>query len=139
MHSFPTILNSNNGTLLEIANLTGIDLGVSLEMEEHNIELVRSQERARMAFLGEKSKNNNTIAEPLSEDLHPGDVDAILKELLAFNNERMYEDIENLNLLGIGSPGLSSGLINKISKETYCVKTPVRTVSRRRKTNKKKC
>ena len=36
--SFPTVLNSDNSTLFDIANLIGVDLGVSLEMAEQNID-----------------------------------------------------------------------------------------------------
>ena len=45
---FPTIANSSNATLLDIASVVGVSLGVSLDMVENNLSIMRAQEAARV-------------------------------------------------------------------------------------------
>ena len=81
--------------------------------------------------LVKQTKLKNIVAEPEGGDLHPSDVDAILKELLAINREEGDGDMENLNFNEFCSTRLIKGQTDIPSKEVYYVRTPVRTVLRR--------
>ena len=83
-NSFPSVLNTDNSTLIEIARLIGVDLGISLDRVEHNLDLIRLQENARVAMFREKEKVVETL-EVDNAHLQPEEVDDILKELLALN------------------------------------------------------
>lgn len=39
----PTVLNSCNSTLMDLANLVGEDIGPSFDMIETNLDLIREQ------------------------------------------------------------------------------------------------
>ena len=133
LENFPTVLNSNCSNLLDIAHFVGLDLGASLDLAEQNIELIRLQEQARASFISGRKENNDNITEPISTTLHPSDVDAILKELLDINKNGGDGEIESLNMLDTCLVGLNRGPTNKHLNKVYSVKTPVKTVVRRRK------
>jgi hypothetical protein len=43
-----TIVDSSDSTLFDISNLLGVDLGISIDLVKHNLNLIRSQEQARV-------------------------------------------------------------------------------------------
>ena len=45
---YPTVLNSSDSCILEIAELIGIDLSTTLDMVQLNLDLLRGQEQARV-------------------------------------------------------------------------------------------
>ena len=135
----PTVLNTDNASMLEIASLIGVDLGTSLEMVEHNLDLIRLQEQARDAMYRERVKSKDKIEEPVSTNLLPSDVDKILKDLLMINQDDMDKELGNINLLNFCATGLDGTLASKHSNEVYSVKSPVRTVLRRGRKKKGKC
>ena len=57
----PTVLNSDDQTLIDIARLIGVDLGTSLDMIKNNLELIRIQEQARIAMFNEQHKEKKII------------------------------------------------------------------------------
>ena len=133
----PTVLNSDDQTLIDIARLIGVDLGTSLDMIENNLELIRLQEQARIAMFNEQHKEKNI--EPANTNLNPSDIDAILQELITLNKEGIEEEMEQCNFLRGRRINPSRDLLNKNSVEVYSVKSPIRTVVRRRGKRKKKC
>lgn len=57
MHSEPDGTYDDNVKLVDVARLIGVDLGVTLEMVEHNLDLIASNEKARREmFLAVKGK-----------------------------------------------------------------------------------
>lgn len=116
-----------------------MDLGTSLDLVEHNLDLIRLQEQARVAMFGEKKKEGDKSEESGSVNLLPSDVDKILKELLVVNKDSMEGEMENLDLINFCAAGLDRGLMSKLSSEVFSVKTPIKTVLRRgRKKNVKR-
>lgn len=54
---FPTVINSTNNSSFQFAYSLGFDLGCSLDMVEHNLKLLSSQEQAKVNLLLECKKN----------------------------------------------------------------------------------
>ena len=134
---FPSVLSTDKDTLLDIAKLIGVDLGISLEMVDHNLDLIRAQEEARMAVFSAK-ENMGESAEPMNNHIQPEEVDTILKELLTLNQEDLDGELEHVNLFNNNLNLLTGLLMDKRSNEVYSVKSPVRTVVRGRKHRRKK-
>lgn len=125
--------SSENVKLLDVASLIGVDLGVSLDMVEHNLKLIQSHESARreMYLASKREASSNHVEE---EILHPEDVDSILLELQQMSKEIDAEcDPLMENSCGIAEMMRGGFRANSAHYEAVAVKTPVRTVLRRSK------
>jgi hypothetical protein len=133
-----TIVDSSDSTLFDISNLLGVDLGILIDLVKHNLNLIRSQEQARVNLFIQNRGDTSEVPAVNPEDtvLQPEVVDSILKDLLALN----YESNEDYSMLDFDAPlaGLMEEL-NRRKPEVFLVKTPVKTVLRGRRTKKQKC
>lgn len=119
-----------------MASLIGVDLGVSLDMVEFNLDLIKSNEKARMElFLASKREKSNTLVE--HEVLHSDDVDFILLELLHMSREG-DDDTDPMENFHIDMSGFRGGGVNANNShfEAVAVETLVKTVLRRKRKKK---
>lgn len=124
-------VHTENVELIDVANLLGIDLGVSLGMVEHNLHLAYLHENARKElFLASAREETNT--QETEKDLQPEDVNSILQDLLTLSMEGDDDQIdEQMERMFCGVGG--SHTKNSAHFEAVAVKTPVKTVLRRKK------
>lgn len=103
--TFPSIINSSNESLFQIASSLGISLGCSLDMAKGNLDLLRLQEQARVNLLLKSRKNKGQMTAETSTNQEDS-------EFVVFQESLSYEDVEdnevvesNLNLVQLASVG----------------------------------
>jgi hypothetical protein len=64
----PSALDSDNCTLFNIASLLGVDLGISVDLVNCNLQLIRAQEQARVNLFHESNHSSNVTT------LDPGEM-----------------------------------------------------------------
>ena len=95
---------AENLKLIDVDNVLGIDMGVTLDMVEHNLDLLSSLEQSRRdIFLASSRESPKNQEEDLT--LEPKDVNDILQDLLSLSkdgdDENMDERLDSI-LVGLG-------------------------------------
>lgn len=84
--------SNSNASLLKLCALVGINLGCSIDMVEHNLDIIKNMEQSRKDFFQQNIASKNNIHEPSS----PGTIDigdADLKDLCS-ENEHFDAELE---------------------------------------------
>jgi hypothetical protein len=85
-NTLPTLANTSDYGILDIASKVGIDLGTTLDVIETNLVLIREQEQARVnIFLSRDDPGKEEY--PVDMDNQPDAVDQVLLDILKLGKE----------------------------------------------------
>jgi hypothetical protein len=128
--------------LLNIARLLGVDLGISVDLVNSNLQLIRAQEQARVNLFHESNSSVDVSAAQAPEDviLQPEVVDNILHELLALTSGD-NTDFSGLDFNSTSLLDLADEMAKRKVDIGFPVKTTIRSVLRRKRNKQtdKKC
>jgi ADP-dependent phosphofructokinase/glucokinase len=94
--SLPTLANTYDYSILDIASKVGIDLGTNLDMVDANVALIREQEQARVNIFLRKEEDPEVLEYPTDMDNQPDVVDQVLLDILKMGNEDCVVLTDNL-------------------------------------------
>jgi hypothetical protein len=134
---FATVLNTPDSTLVDIAAVVGVSLGTSLEMVGENLSLLRAQEEARVNLFRTSYSSKEKENEPELVILQPMVVDSVLQDLLSLTQEEL-DEINPSSLDQFQLVERVFGSASEKARDIFSVKTPIRTVLRRRRSKKDK-
>jgi hypothetical protein len=134
----PSALDSDNCTLFNIASLLGVDLVISVDLVNCNLQLIRAQEQARVNLFHESNHSSNVTAQdPRDVVLQPKVVENILHKLIALTNDN-GEDFSGLDFDSTSLLDVMDEMAKRKIGHSFPIKTPIRSVLRRKKQNNRK-
>jgi hypothetical protein len=120
----PTIANTSDYSILDIASKVGIELGTTLDMIDTNLALIREEEQARVNIFLSKEEDPEILEYPLDMDKQPDDVDQILMDILKMGKG----DCEVLtdNLISPYISGAEHNVGGRVTPLELHYKTPIK-------------
>jgi hypothetical protein len=94
--TLPTLANTSDYSILDIARKVGIDLGTALDMIDTNLALIREQEQARVNIFLSKEEDPEKMEYPTDMDNQPDVVDQVLLDILKMGKEDCVVLTDNL-------------------------------------------
>ena len=128
--SYPTVLNSSDSSIIDMARLIGIDLGASIDMVEYNLGLLREQEHARANIYLENIKKNGLVRqEATNSELGNFETVGVIEEDILYKLLHLdRNDGEELdeNFSGHLAQNVAGSGSDNVTRVVH-VKTPIKT------------
>jgi hypothetical protein len=121
--TLPTLANTSDYSILDIARKVGIDLGTALDMIDTNLALIREQEQARVNIFLSKEEDPGKKEYPTDMDNQPDAVDQVLLDILKMGKEDCVALTDNLVTTCISGEKQKIGVA---PVEFHC-KTPIKS------------
>jgi hypothetical protein len=133
--SLPTLANTYDYSILDIASKVGIDLGTTFDMIDANLALIREQEQARVNIFLRKEEDPEVLEYPTDMDNQPDVVDQVLLDILKMGKEDYEVLTDNLVFpyIGEGKKKVEGG----VTLVEFHYKTPIKPKMMCRKGKKK--
>ncbi|KAM0821623.1 hypothetical protein ACQ4PT_072062 [Festuca glaucescens] len=133
--SLPTLANTSDYSILDIASKVGIDLGTTLDMIDTNLALIREKEQARVNIFLSKEEDPEILEYPIDMDRQPDVVDQVLMDILKMGKGDCEVLTDNLITSYISEEKQNVG--GRVTPlELHC-KTPIKSKVKCRKGKRK--